>query len=92
VLSLLAELGVSGFGLFAAILVTAAVLALRQRGAAAMWLTLLVVWFLNAITHNYEDKKVTWMLFMLIAIGAGLQQVHSRRRPAPALAGTPGQG
>ena len=91
VVSLLAELGVIGFVLFAAILATAAGLALRQRGTAAMWLTLLVVWFLNAITHNYEDKKVTWMLFMLIAIGAGLQQVHGRRQPAPApaLRGTP---
>ncbi|MFI4947048.1 MAG: O-antigen ligase family protein, partial [Burkholderiales bacterium] len=85
VISMLAELGLIGFGLFAAILGTAAALALRQPGTAAMWLTLLVVWFLNAITHNYEDKKVTWMLFMLIAIGAALRQTQSQRQPAPAL-------
>jgi O-antigen ligase len=83
VLSLLAELGIVGFGLFMIILATAAGLALRTR-AAAMWLTLLVVWFLNAITHNYEDKKVTWMLFMLIAIGAALRQPQGLRQPAPA--------
>lgn len=93
VISLLAELGVIGFSLFAAILAAAAALALRQPGSAAMWTTLLVVWFLNAITHNYEDKKVTWMLFMLIAISASLRHARPARRlapaPAPALRRTP---
>jgi len=86
VLSLLAELGLVGFALFAAILGAAVALALRQPGAAAMWTTLLVVWFLNAITHNYEDKKVTWMLFMLIAISDSVRQTHTARRLAPARA------
>jgi O-antigen ligase len=86
VLSLLAELGLIGFALFAAILGAAVALALRQPGAAAMWTTLLVVWFLNAITHNYEDKKVTWMLFMLIAISDSVRQTHTARRLAPARA------
>lgn len=83
VLSLLAELGLIGFGLYASIMAAAGVQALRQPGMAAMWTTLLVVWFLNAITHNYEDKKVTWMLFMLVAIGAALRQTQRQRRPAP---------
>jgi O-antigen ligase len=85
VLALLAELGVIGFVLFAAILAGAAWLALRQPGMAAMWLTLLVVWFLNAITHNYEDKKVTWILFMLVAIGYGVRHAAPAARRAPAL-------
>jgi putative inorganic carbon (HCO3(-)) transporter len=85
VIALLAELGVIGFGLFAAILAAAAALALRQPGMAAMWSTLLVVWFLNAITHNYEDKKVTWMLFMLIAIGDAVRRTAPAARRAPAL-------
>jgi O-antigen ligase len=84
VISLLAELGLVGFALFSAIFGVAAGLALRQPGMAVMWLTLLVVWFLNAITHNYEDKKVTWMLFMLVAIGASARQAHAQRRAAPA--------
>lgn len=83
VISLLAELGLIGFSLFAAILAVAGILALRQPGMAAMWTTLLVVWFLNAITHNYEDKKVTWMLFMLVAIGASVLQPHAQPRAAP---------
>jgi len=83
VLSLLAELGLIGFALFASVLAAAGALALRQPGAAAMWTTLLVVWFLNAITHNYEDKKVTWMLFMLIAISDALRHVKPQRTTAP---------
>lgn len=85
VLALLAELGVIGFALFAAIFGAAGWLALRQPGMAAMWTTLLVVWFLNAITHNYEDKKVTWMLFMLVAIGDGVRRTVPAARRARAL-------
>ncbi len=85
VLSLLAELGLIGFGLFATILVAAVALALRQPGAAAMWSTLLIIWFLNAITHNYEDKKVTWLLFMLIAASDALRRVAPQPARAPAL-------
>jgi len=60
-------------------------LALRQpRAAAAFWLTMLVVWLLNALTHNFEDRKVTWLLFGLIAVGARLW--HS---PAPAQRAAP---
>jgi O-antigen ligase len=85
VISLLAELGVIGFGLFAAVFGAAGWLALRQPGMAAMWTTLLVVWFLNAITHNYEDKKVTWMLFMLIAIGEAVRHTAPAARRARVL-------
>jgi O-antigen ligase len=85
VVALLAELGVIGFGLFVAVFGTAGWFALRQRGMAAMWTTLLVVWFLNAITHNYEDKKVTWMLFMLVAIGDAVRRAAPARRRARAL-------
>jgi O-antigen ligase len=85
VLSIFAELGLVGFALFSGILVCAFLLALRQpRATAAFWLTMLVVWLLNALTHNFEDRKVTWLLFGLIAVGARLW--HS---PAPAQRAAP---
>jgi O-antigen ligase len=84
-IALLSELGLVGFALYAGILGIAAVVALRQSGNAAMWTTLLAVWLVNAITHNYEDKKVTWMIFGLIAASDGLRRVVALRRPAPAL-------
>jgi O-antigen ligase len=81
VLSIFAELGLIGFTLFSGILVCAFLLALRQpRDAAAFWLTMFGVWLLNAVTHNFEDKKVTWLLFGLIAVGARLWA-----SPAPGL-------
>jgi O-antigen ligase len=80
VLSIFAELGLVGFALFSGILVCAFLLALRQpRNAAAFWLAMLAAWLLNAITHNFEDRKVTWLLFGLIAVGARLW-------PSPAVA------
>lgn len=89
VLSLLAELGLIGFSLFAILLATAAALAMRQPGAAAMWSALLLIWILNALTHNYEDKKVTWILFMLIAVSDALPRLAQQARPAAVPRATP---
>jgi hypothetical protein len=85
VLSIFAELGLVGFALFSSILICAGLLALRQpREAAAFWLSMLAVWLLNAFTHNFEDRKVTWLLFGLIAVGARLWASPAPARRAPA--------
>jgi O-antigen ligase len=85
VLSIFAELGLIGFALFSGILISAGLLALRQpRDAAAFWLTMLGVWLLNALTHNFEDQKVTWLLFGLIAVGARLCASPAPGRRVPA--------
>jgi hypothetical protein len=86
VIQLFAELGVIGFGLFVVILGCAGWLALRQPGRAALWCTLLTVWLGNAITHDYVDKKITWILFMLVAISEAL---HRRTAPAARAARVP---
>ena len=79
-LSILAELGLIGFTIFSAILVGCGVVALRQpRVHAWFWLTMLISWLLNALLHNFEDKKMTWLLFGLIAVSDGL---YGARRPA----------
>jgi O-antigen ligase len=75
VVSLLVEVGIIGFALFAAVLVGTAFGALGQeRSLRRLWLTLLVIWVLNAAVHNYEDKKHTWVYFSFVAIGAGLAE------------------
>jgi O-antigen ligase len=97
VLSILAELGLVGFLLFSGILVGCAALALRQpRPQAWFWLTMLTSWLLNALVHNFEDKKMTWLLFGLIAVSDRLYTARqqpaaaarpARAQPAPALSG-----
>ena len=85
-LSLLAELGLIGFALFSGILIGCVALALRQpHGLPAFWLSMLAVWLLNAATHVYEDKKITWLLFGLIVVGDGLTHATRARRAAPLL-------
>jgi len=85
VLSVFAELGLVGFVLYSGILMCAFLYALRQpRDDAAFWLAMLAVWLLNALTHNFEDQKITWLLFGLVAVGARLWQSPLRERgPGP---------
>lgn len=73
VVSILVEVGTIGFTLFAAVMAATALAALRQeRWLRRLWLTLLLIWILNAAVHNFEDKKHTWVLFSFVSIGAGL--------------------
>jgi O-antigen ligase len=82
VLSILAELGLVGFLIFAGILLACGLLALRQpRPQAWFWLTMLVSWLANALVHNFEDKKMTWLLFGLIAVS---DRLYGGRQAAPA--------
>ena len=73
ILSLLVEVGIIGFGIFAIILDMAFYYAryqpiLRSR----LWLTVLMVWVLGAATHNLEHRKQIWLFLGLTFVGAGL--------------------
>jgi hypothetical protein len=41
---------------------------------------MLVSWLLNALVHNFEDKKMTWLLFGLIAVS---DRLYGGRQAAP---------
>ena len=84
VLSLLAEVGVIGFGLFLALLVTA-LLSLRHAKPLLreMWIALFSAWTLAALLHNWEYRKQTWLfLGLVIACGALIDARH-RSSPPP---------
>lgn len=87
VLSVFAELGIVGFALFLGILLCAFRLAIGQpSGAAAFWLAMLAVWLLSALLHNFEDQKITWLLFGLLAVSARLAApTAAERAKAPAV-------
>jgi O-antigen ligase len=78
-LGLLAEVGVIGFGLFAAMLVTA-LLSLRRvepllRG---MWVAVFTAWLGAALLHNWEARKQTWMLIGLVVACGALDSARGR--------------
>lgn len=75
VLSLFAEVGVIGLGLFLAMLVTA-LLPLRRvtpvlRG---MWIAVFTAWISAALLHNWENRKQTWFLIGLAVVCGALAE------------------
>jgi O-antigen ligase len=96
VLSLLAEVGIIGFGLFMAVLVTA-LLPIRRLDPLLrrMWLALFSAWLLAALLHNWEYRKQTWLFIGLVAACGALPPRHRRseqEEPATAGLGSPGNG
>ena len=71
VVAILAELGIIGFCLFIFLLGIVLLHAIRQRKwKSKLWITLLVIWFLGAATHNWEHRKQTWLMMSLVVISA----------------------
>ncbi|MGH3413564.1 MAG: O-antigen ligase family protein [Marmoricola sp.] len=88
--SLLAEIGVVGFSLFVAVVVVS----LRSAGRAAgsmrgLWYSLFAAWMYAALLHNWEYRKLTWLLFVLMvassatARGRDGPEAGPERRTAP---------
>jgi O-antigen ligase len=84
VLALLAEIGVVGLALFVLIIVVA-LRALRPapRALREMWLTFFAAWLFAALLHNWEYRKLTWLMFVLMAACETL--------PGPTAAGGDGE-
>lgn len=84
-LSLLAEVGVVGFTLFAAMLVTA-LLSLRHIAPPlrGMWIALFSSWLFAALLHNWEFRKQTW-LFVGLIVACGAMAARGKEEVAPEL-------
>ena len=88
-LSVLAELGLIGFTLFAAILAVVTYHAFRQPKAySVLWLTVLAIWMIGVFTLSWEFRKPTWLFLSLVIIGANLA---SEGQPLAFRAGYPAQ-
>lgn len=73
-LTLLAEVGVIGFGLFMAMLVTALLSLRRVHGPVrGFWVAIFSAWLFAAMLHNWEYRKQTWF-FIALLVAAGSQQ------------------
>ncbi len=73
VLALLAEIGVVGLVLFLAIIVVGArSLRAAPKALRELWLTILVAWTFAALLHNWEYRKLTWLVFALMPVCAAL--------------------
>lgn len=80
-LSVLVELGLVGFVLFAAILWMVVGHARRlPRVDRRFWMTILLVWAIGASTLTWEHRKTTW-LFLTFAVAASVASLERFRRP-----------
>jgi O-antigen ligase len=72
VLALLAEVGIIGFGLFAAMGIAALVWLRRSPPVLrGMWAAIFVAWSFAAMLHNWEYRKQTWFFIgLMVACGA----------------------
>jgi O-antigen ligase len=72
-LSVLVEVGMIGFVLFAAIFAIAVYEAMQQpRWDSIFWLTVLLVWTLGLSVHTWEQEKITWLFLGLAVISANM--------------------
>ncbi len=87
VLSLLVEVGIIGFILYALILAMAVNYAIHQpKWSCRFWLTVLMVWTIGAASHNWEHRKQTWLFLSLVPVGAS---AYARRGEEAGILVTP---
>lgn len=86
VLALLAEVGIVGFGLFAAMLVLAfTALRVQPERMRGMWIAVFLAWLAAASLHNWEYRKQTWFFLALMLSSGYLEDaVPETRQRAPA--------
>lgn len=87
-LALMVEVGLIGLLFYLAVLGLAAEQIRRlSRWDQWFWLTLLGIWFLNNLTHSFEDTKSTWLLLGLAVAAAnctpGREESRVRLVPQP---------
>jgi len=77
-LSVLAETGLIGFGLFLCILAIVLNQAVRlPKGYSGLWLSSFFVWFIGVLSLSFEFRKVTWLFFSFVIIEwAALHKQH----------------
>jgi O-antigen ligase len=81
-LSVLVEVGLIGFALFALILTIAVIQAWNQsRWDSKFWLTILLIWAIGASTLTWGHRKPTWLFLNLIIASAAI--AHHRDETVP---------
>jgi len=80
-LSVLVELGLIGFLIFAVILAIAFIQAWRQpKWQSWFWLTVLAVWGIGAFTLTWESRKTTWLFLSFVIVSGALTRHREEQK------------
>lgn len=72
-LSVLAELGISGFLLFSIMLGNVMFHAVKQRSPfSALWITVLAIWLFGVLSLTWEFTKTTWFILNMVIISSAV--------------------
>ena len=78
-LGVLVEEGLVGFSLYVGLLAACAVAIVRMPFRERMlWVSLMLAWLVGVMSLNWEYRKVTWLLFGLVAAEAAMERRLSR--------------
>jgi O-antigen ligase len=84
-LSVLVEVGIIGFGLFAIILAMAVYHAWHQpKWDSRFWLTVLIVWAVGVVTIALENRKAIWLFLSLVVVSANVSGDSAKSKPSSA--------
>jgi O-antigen ligase len=79
-ISVLAELGLIGLLLFLFILIIVFQhIFLQEKDLSRLWMAIFSIWVIGVSTLTWEHRKVTWLLFTFIIIGASIHKSNSRK-------------
>ncbi len=76
-ISILAETGLVGFGLFALILALVLFNAFNNSsGNSGLWVSIFLTWFIGVCSLSWEFRKLTWLLLNFIVIESSFNLEH----------------
>jgi O-antigen ligase len=79
-ISVLAELGLIGFLLFLFILIIVFQhIFFQEKDLSRLWMAIFSIWVIGVSTLTWENRKVTWLIFTFIIIGASFHKNNSRK-------------
>jgi O-antigen ligase len=85
-LGMLVEHGIVGFTLYAALLGACAIAIMRMPPAERkLFAVLMLSWLVGVMSLNWELRKVTWLLFGLVAAQSAAGRIGMRLSPSPSL-------
>jgi O-antigen ligase len=88
VLGLLVELGIVGLSIYAALLGACAMAIPRMPlPERKLWAVLMLCWLVGVMSLNWEYRKVTWLLFGLVAAQSAADSARRRLSASPAPVG-----